>query len=219
MQTCTDFIARFGPIAPLELANRRWQECRVPSRTYPDSAPMFSGQFWTSGYVLPGQDPASEALPWADLIEDAAASHALAERLSDVWLCTDTDSPYFPCFFRLPAAADFGVALKSALGWQVEAEFERSQFWGDIQVRLLPPEAAPRSGAFFWDPLDDDYVAEYYNATELAALREVTATMRATLAELRHVTFPAAYVAYPNFWLGRTPRGSWLGLWALRVDT
>jgi hypothetical protein len=210
-----DFTRRFGPIRPLETANARWRACRVPSRDYPNSAPMFAGQFWTSGYFLPGEDPAAADLPWDTIAQDAAASRALAERLADVMLHTDTDSPYVPCFFRLPDAPDFGAALKVAIGWQVEAEFEQSQFWGDIQVRTL----APGSDAFFWDPLDDDIVAEYYNPAALAALREVTATMRATLAALRHLTFPEAYVTYPDFWLGRTPRGSWLGLWALRVDT
>ena len=130
-------------------------------------------------------------------------------------LHTDTDSPYFPCFFRLPDAPNFGVALKVAIGWQVKTEFEQSPFWGDAQVRELPAD----SDAFFWDPLDDDIIAEYYDPAALAALREVTATMRATLAALRHVSFPEAYVTYPDFWLGRTERDSWLGLWALRVDT
>lgn len=38
-------------------------------------------------------------------------------------------------------------------------------------------------------------------------------------ANLPHITFPEAYVAYPDVWLGQALRGSWLGLWALRVDT
>jgi len=187
----------------------------VPSRDYPDSGPMFTGQFWTSGYFLPDQDPASDALPWVEITRDAAQSRTLAERLADIVLRTDTNSPYFPCFFHLPDATDFGAALKAALGWQVETEFEQNSFWGDIQVQPLPAE----SNAFFWDPLDNDWVVKYYSAEVLAALREVTATMRATLIDLRHVTFPEAYVAYPDFWLGRTAHGSWVGLWALRVDT
>ncbi len=215
MSAFANFTRRFGPIRPLEAANARWRECRVPSRDYPNSGPMFAGQFWTSGYFLPGEDPAADALPWDAIAQDAAESRALAARLVDVMLHTDTDSPYFPCFFRLPDAPNFGAALKAALGWQVEAEFEQSKFWGDIQVRTLPPDSA----AFFWDSLDDDIVAQYYDSAALAVLREVTATMRAALADLRHVTFPEAYVTYPDFWLGRTPRGSWLGLWALRVDT
>jgi len=208
----SDFIHRVGP---LESANARWQQCRVPSRNYPHSDPMFAGQFWNSGYFLPGEDPASNDLPWVEIAQDAEQSHALAERLADVWVHSDTDSPYFPCFFRLPEGAEFGAALKAALGWQVDHEFEQSPFWGDIRVRALQSD----SDAFFWNPLDDDVVDEYYSPPELSALREVTATMKATLADLRHVTFPEAYVTYPYFWLGRTTRGSWVGLWALRVDT
>ena len=215
MHTKNDFIHRFGPIRPLETANARWRECRVPSRDYPNSGPMFAGQFWISGYFLRGEDPAADTLPWAEIARDAEQSHALAERLAAVRVHSDTDSPYFPCFFHLPDAVDFGTALKLALGWQVDAEFEQSKFWGDIQIRLLSPD----SEAFFWNPLDDDVVDEYYSPTELAALPEVTAMMKATLTDLRHVTFPEAYVAYPDFWLGRTAHGSWVGLWALRVDT
>ena len=187
----------------------------MPCRDYPNCDPMFAGQFWTSGYFLPGQDPASDGLPWAEIAQDVAQSDALASRLHDYIVSSDTDSPYFPCFFRLDEEADWGVALKAALGWQVAPEFEQSAFWGDVQVRLLPIE----SDAFFWDPLDDDVVDEYYDPAELAALRAVTATMRAELVDLRHVTFPESYVTYPIFWLGRTPHGAWVGLWALRVDT
>ena len=215
MQTKTDFIRRFGPIHPLDAGNARWRECRVPSRDYPNSAPMFAGQFWTSGYFLPGEDPAADILPWTEIVQDVAQSRVLAERLAAVQVHSDTDSRYFPCFFRLTDAADFGTALKSALGWQVAAEFEQSKFWGDIQVRLLSPD----SEAFFWNPLDDDIVDEYYSPTELVALREATTMMKATLTDLRHITFPEAYVTYPIFWLGRTHHDSWVGLWALRVDT
>ena len=73
----------FGPIRPMDAANARWRECRVPSRDYPNSAPMFTGQFWTSGYFLHDEDPAAEALPWDAIAQDAAASHALATRLAD----------------------------------------------------------------------------------------------------------------------------------------
>jgi hypothetical protein len=176
---------------------------------------MFTGQFWSSGYFLPGDDPAGDALPWAEIARAVEESRALAERLAGVWVHSDTDSPYFPCFFRLPEGEEFGAALKAALGWQVDREFEQSKFWGDVEVRVLPQE----SGAFFWDPLDDDVVDEYYGPDELRALREVTAIMKATLAELRHVTLPEGYVTYPSLWLGRAPYGFWVGLWVLRVDT
>ncbi len=215
MHTRDGFIHRFGPIGPLESLNARWHECRVPSRDYPHSGPMFAGRFWTSGYVLPGEDPAGDDLPWAEIAQDVTQSRTLAKLLADVWVHSDTDSPYFPCFFRLPDVADFGVALKAALGWQVDPEFERSPVWGDVQVRSLPPD----SDAFFWDPLDDDVIDEYFSPVALASLRRVTAVMKAGLADLRHVTFPEAYVAYPVLWLGRTGHGSWVGLWALRVDT
>jgi hypothetical protein len=180
---------------------------------------MFTGQFWTSGYFLPGEDPASGALPWAEIAHDADLSRALAEQLADVQVHSDTDSPYFPCFFRLPERADFGAAFKAALGWQVAPEFEQSPFWGDIQVRPLPPKDAPGGEAFFWDPLDDDVVDEYFSVEALTALRAVTETMRTTLADPRHVSFPEGYVTYPVFWLGRTAHNTWVGLWALRVDT
>jgi hypothetical protein len=62
MHTPEDFIRRFGPIEPLESANDRSRECRVPSRDYPHRDSTFAGQFWTSGYFLPGQDPASDDL-------------------------------------------------------------------------------------------------------------------------------------------------------------
>ncbi len=215
MGTHTDFIRQFGPIRLLDEANARWQECRVPSRDYPHSARMFTGQFWTSGYFLPGEDSACRALPWTEIAQDVEQSHALAARMAGLLEHSDTDSPYFPCFFRLPNTTDFGATLKATLGWQVDPEFEQSEFWGDIHVRLLPPE----SRAFFWDPLDDDIVDEYHSSAELATLREVTKTMKATLVDLRHVTFPEAYVTYPCFWLGCTSRNSWIGLWALRVDT
>jgi hypothetical protein len=215
MPTREDFIRRFGPIEPLASANARWCECRVPSRDYPRSGPMFAGQFWTSGYFLPGEDPAGDDLPWAEIAQDVMQSRALAEHLADVRVHSDTDSPYVPCFFRLPDGVGFGAGLKAALGWQVDPEFERSPFWGDVQVRSLPPD----SDAFFWDPLDDDVIDEYFSPEELASLRRVTAVMKDSLADLRHVTFPEAYVAYPVLWLGRTGHGSWVGLWALRVDT
>jgi hypothetical protein len=215
MHTPEDFIRRFGPIEPLESANDRWRECRVPSRDYPHSGSMFAGQFWTSGYFLPGEDPASDDLPWAEIAQDVMQSRGLAEQLADVWVHSDTDSPYFPCFLRLPDGAGFGAGLKAALGWQVDPQFERSPFWGDVRVRPLPPD----SDAFFWDPLDDDVIDEYFSPKELVSLRRVTAVMKDSLADLRHVTFPEAYVTYPVLWLGRTGHGSWVGLWALRVDT
>jgi hypothetical protein len=215
MSAKNDFLNRFGPIRPLDALNTRWQECRVPCRDYPNCDSMFAGQFWTSGYFLPGQDPAADDLPWAEIAQDVALGHALASRLHAYVVSSDTDTPYFPCFFRLTEELDFGAALKAALGWRVDAEFEHSAFWGDVRVRPLPPE----SDAFFWDPLDDDVLDEYYRPAELVALRAVTATMRADLADLRHVTFPESYVTYPVFWLGRTPHGTWVGLWALRVDT
>jgi hypothetical protein len=210
---------KIGPIRPLDAQNARWQECRVPSRTYPDSAPMFAGQFWTSGYFLPGEDPASDALPWADIAQDIDLSRALAERLTTILVHSDTDSPYFPCFFRLRENADFAAAFKAALGWQVAPEFEQSPFWGDLQIRPLPPKDAPGGNAFFWDPLEDAVVDEYFSVAALTALRAVTERMRAALTDLRHVTFPDSYITYPVFWLGRTAHGSWVGLWALRVDT
>jgi hypothetical protein len=180
---------------------------------------MFAGQFWTSGYFLPGEDPFSDDLPWDEIARDVEGSRALAERLQDYVLSSDTDSPYFPCFFRLPGGEDFATAFKAALGWQVTSEFETSEFWGDVLVRPLPPESAASGGAFFWDPLDDDVVDEYYGPDELAALRRVTAEMRATLIDLRCIACPEGYVTYPVFWLGRTSHNTWVGLWSLRVDT
>ncbi len=219
MYTKADFIHRSGPIRPRDAANARWQACRVPCRTYPDCGPMFTGQFWTSGYFLPGEDPASEDLPWHEIAQDVALSQALASRLDTYTLSSETDSPYFPCVFRMDETMAFAAAFKAALGWQVAAEFEQSQFWGDLHIVPLPPRGAPKGEAFFWDPLDDDVVDDDYNPAELAALRAVTADMRAALSDLRVVTLPEAYVTYPVFWLGRAPHGTWLGVWAQRVDT
>lgn len=215
MMTKDQFVARFGPIRPLEAPNRRWGECRVPCRDYPDCGPMFAGQFWASGYVLPGDDPEDPGRPWAEIAQDVELSRAWADYLQGYVLSSDTDCAYFPCWFVLPEGADFAPALKAALGWQVAAAFETSEFWGDVLVRAL----RPGSSAFFWDPMDDDVVDAYFGAGELAALRRVTAEMRATLSDLRYVAFPEGYVTYPAFWLGRTPHNTWVGLWSLRVDT
>ncbi|MGC9357935.1 MAG: hypothetical protein ACP5GX_08715 [Anaerolineae bacterium] len=219
MSTKADFLRRFGPVRPLDALNDRWRECRIPCRDYPDCDPMFTGQFWTSGYYRPGEDPISDDLPWCDIAKDVELSHALAARLYDYVLSSDTDSPYFPCFFRISHCVDFGATFKALLGWRVDPEFEQSRFWDDIKVRPLPPRDRPGGTDFFWDPLDSDVVNEYFGTEELLALRETTTTMRENLTDLRYIAFPEAYVSYPVFWLGRTAHGSWVGLWALRVDT
>jgi hypothetical protein len=179
---------------------------------------MFSGRFWTSGYFLDTEDATASDLPWDEIDADREQSEALAACLRGFLVHSDTDSAYMPCFLRLPGEArtsSFAEALKEALGWSVTPEFERSELWGDIIVEPV----ARGEEALFWDPLEADEVDRCYDPLHLEALHRVTEEMQSDLRDLRRVRFPDAYVTYPVFWLGQSARDSWIGVWALRVDT
>lgn len=209
------FLEQFGAIMPWEQANARWDECRVPGENFPHTGRMFSGEFWQSGYFLPEQDPLSDHLPWDNIAKDFALTQALAKELSAYSFTSETDCDYFPCFFYFPDTGDFKADFRRALGWLVEDQYLRDEFWGDWRVN----EVKGDDTALFWYKEDAPYMDEYYQPDHLRTLKEITLWMKQELTAVRRVSLPDAYITTPTFWLGRTAHGSWVGLWSFGVYT
>ena len=208
----TEFEVALGEIGVLEDA-QKWivDWCKTMMQAEPSAdgphPTLLNGTLYNIGFLHRGLELNSFLFDWRTLAEDVIFVRQFAHLLNEAG-CTssmfsDTDASYYPVVLHgvanLGTETDLLIALGIAPDFIKNPEYQAVmpyEFFGleAMQEQIKEGDAEP-----------EDY------AQQMKAIKAVEKRM-AQLESLWEVAIVGGYDAFPTLKLGRTARGTWLGL-------